>query len=271
MIERMRKISRAASFGAILAAMLLATLPALAQAQTSDAMQVHGAPGAGDVLPGDMIEAHINGEVVGSATADSDGWAIDITDGVDGDTVTFTINGEPANETVTFASGATEEATLTLGEAAPAADSDSMRVFGLTGVGDVDAGDTVDAHVNGQVVGTAEADAEGWIIEINAVTEGDTIAFTINGESAAETVAYEPAGLQEVQLTLGEAETLAGPAAPGEPAPAPGAPAPAETGDAGLLSATSASIGLVIALAIFAAAMVLGGRAATGWFAGSRQ
>lgn len=123
-----------------------------------------------------------------------------------------------------------------------------MQVFGITGQGDVAEGDTVEASINGESVGTATADADGWVIDIQNGTNGDTVNFSINGESAAETVTYEGFGAAEVTLTAGEGTT---------------APTPGETGNAGLLGSTSTSMALVLALAVFAAALVAGGRTAT--------
>lgn len=124
-----------------------------------------------------------------------------------------------------------------------------MQVFGLTGAGAVVEGDVVQAWIGGEVVGTATADAAGWVIDIQNGANGDEVAFSINGDLAAETVTYEGFGAVEVALTVGEGG--------GE------APAPAETGNAGLMGSTGTSMALVLALGVFAAAMVAGGRTAT--------
>jgi hypothetical protein len=124
-----------------------------------------------------------------------------------------------------------------------------MQVFGLTGSGDVAAGDTIGAWIGGVQIGTATADANGWVIDIQNGTNGDTVAFSINGDLAAETVTYEGFGAAEVTLTAA--------------ADAPAAPTPAETGNAGLMGSTGTSMMLVLALGVFAAALVAGGRTAT--------
>lgn len=122
-----------------------------------------------------------------------------------------------------------------------------MQVYGVTGNGDIVAGSVVEASIDGAVVGTATATADGWVIDIQDGTNAAVVSFTIDGEAAAETVAYEGFAQVEVTLTVGEGET----------------PGPAETGNAGLLGSTGTSMALVLALGVFAAAMVAGGRTAT--------
>jgi hypothetical protein len=124
-----------------------------------------------------------------------------------------------------------------------------MTVFGLSGTGDVAEGDVINAYIDGEMVGTATADAEGWSIAIQDGAAGASVTFSINGVSAAETVDYEAFGFAEVVLTEG--------------APAAPAPVPAETGNAGMLGSTGTSMALVLALGVFAAALVAGGRTAT--------
>ncbi|MCA9848703.1 MAG: hypothetical protein KC461_07080 [Dehalococcoidia bacterium] len=127
-----------------------------------------------------------------------------------------------------------------------------MQVFGVTGNGDVVEGSVIEAMINGESVGTATATADGWVIDIQNGTNGDEVSFTIDGESAAETVSYEGFASTEVSLTAGGAGAGGGET-----------PAPAETGNAGLLGSTGTSMALVLALGVFAAAMVAGGRTAT--------
>lgn len=111
-----RKMAGAASFFAV-AALVLGTFMAQGvSAQAPNPMSVFGLTGGGDVVEGSVIEASIDGESVGTATAGADGWAIDIQSGSDGATVTFTIDGEAAAETVTYAGFQQVEVTLTLGE-----------------------------------------------------------------------------------------------------------------------------------------------------------
>jgi len=134
---------------------------------------------------------------------------------------------------------------------ASAQPANPMQVFGVTGNGDVAAGSVVVASIDGASVGTATATADGWVIDIQNGTDGDSVTFTIDGEDAAETVTYAGFGSVEVTLTAGAA------------APGGETPGPAETGNAGLLGSTGTSMALVLALGVFAAAMVAGGRTAT--------
>jgi hypothetical protein len=130
---------------------------------------------------------------------------------------------------------------------ASAQGANPMQVYGVTGNGDVVEGTVVEAWIDGATVGTATATADGWVIDIQDGVNDAEVSFTIDGEAAAETVAYLGFGQVEVTLTAGAGET----------------PAPAETGNAGLLGSTGTSMALVLALGVFAAAMVAGGRTAT--------
>lgn len=124
------------------------------------------------------------------------------------------------------------------------------------------AGDTVVAFVEGVECGTTTADAAGqWLLYIEAAGDcapaaGDIITFTLNGEAttAAEVFAFggAPADVANGIDLVAVAAT-----------PTPEAPGPGATGNAGLLGSTGTSMALVVALGIFAAAMVAGGRTAT--------
>lgn len=122
-----------------------------------------------------------------------------------------------------------------------------MDVYGVTGNGGVVEGTAIEAFIDGASVGTATATAEGWTISIPNGTNGAVVTFTIDGAPAAESIDYTGFALVEVTLTAGAGEV----------------PAPAETGNAGLLGSTGTSMALVLALGVFAAAMVAGGRTAT--------
>ncbi len=137
---------------------------------------------------------------------------------------------------------------------ASAQPANPMQVFGVTGNGDVVAGTVVVAMIDGASVGTATTTADGWVIDIQNGTDGDSVTFTIDGEAAAETVSYQGFGSVQVSLTAGAATP---------PAPGGQTPGPAETGNAGLMGSTGTSMALVLALGVFAAAMVAGGRTAT--------
>jgi hypothetical protein len=122
------------------------------------------------------------------------------------------------------------------------------------------AGAVVGAWIGDTACGEATVDADGnWLIYVEAggdcaPVDGDEIAFTIDAAATNETAVYSAGGAPAdvangISLTLAEAE---------EPAPEP-----AETGSAGLLGSTGTSMALVLALGVFAAAMVAGGRTAT--------
>ena len=122
------------------------------------------------------------------------------------------------------------------------------------------AGAKIAANIAGKSCGAgATVDAQGnWKITIAttdacAPKEGDTVAFTIDGAAAAQTVKWT-AGGAPADAAKGIALT-AGAAAP--------APAPAKTGDAGLLGTSGTSMALVLMMGIAAAALVAGARTAT--------
>lgn len=124
----------------------------------------------------------------------------------------------------------------------------------------LDAGAEVTAWIGEDACGEATADADGnWLIYVEAggdcaPVEGDEISFQLDGADANETATYVAGGAPDdvangIDLTLAEGG--------GE------TPEPAPTGNAGLLGSAGTSMALVLALGVFAAAMVAGGRTAT--------
>ena len=91
----MTLIRKMVGVGAVvaIASMLFASV---ASAQPANPMQVFGVTGEGDVEEGSEVEAMIDGESVGSATATADGWVIDIQNGTNGDEVSFTASAKYA-------------------------------------------------------------------------------------------------------------------------------------------------------------------------------
>ena len=79
-----------------------------------------GAPAnyyGGGLADGDVVTASIDGVECGSATADADGWLISIgadndCNPTDGATVSFTLNGEAADQSVTYAAGGLPDDTV---------------------------------------------------------------------------------------------------------------------------------------------------------------
>lgn len=124
-------------------------------------------------------------------------------------------------------------------------------------------GDVVTASIDGNACGEATVDADGnWLIYVEAGGDcapvaGDVINFAINGEAANETATYS-AGGAPADVANGISLTVADGGDGGTPAPEP-----SDTGNAGLLGSTGTSMALVLALGVFAAAMVAGGRTAT--------
>ena len=101
-------IARSGLFAAVAVAVLGASLVLAATASAQNPPATY----YGKATAGDAITAVIDGTTCGSATADANGeWVITVEDGgcdgkaADGATVSFTLNGTPANETETFAPG----------------------------------------------------------------------------------------------------------------------------------------------------------------------
>ena len=123
------------------------------------------------------------------------------------------------------------------------------------------AGDEIAAWIDGVVCGETTVDAAGeWVIFVEAggdcgAADGDTIMFSVNGEVAEETATWSAGGVPDdvaagIMLTIADAGTT-------DPAPDP-----ADTGNAGLMGSAGTSMALVLALGVFAAALVAGGRTA---------
>lgn len=125
------------------------------------------------------------------------------------------------------------------------------------------AGSVVTAWIGTKQCASATVDASGnWLLYVDSscpAVEGDKIAFQIDGKATNETATYT-AGGAPADVAKGITLTLA--AGGGATATAT-TPAPSKTGNAGLLGSTGTSMALVLALGVFAAAMVAGGRTAT--------
>jgi len=122
------------------------------------------------------------------------------------------------------------------------------------------AGAKIAANIGGKACGgDATVDASGnWKLVIGtdaacAPKGGDTVAFSIDGAAATQTVKWTAGGApadaaKGIALTAGAGGS---------------APAPAKTGDAGLLGTSGTSMALVLMMGIAAAALVAGARTAT--------
>lgn len=128
-------------------------------------------------------------------------------------------------------------------------------------------GDVVEASIGGTSCGTATADADGnWILRIEASSacgpvEGDQIAFSRNGIPAGDVATWTAGGTPatsgfdpDVGITLMTATS----------GPSEGVPEPADTGSWGLSAAGPADAATLTLLSLLAAALILGGRVATG-------
>ncbi len=104
-------------FAAALLALLLGPLALgfhTAHAQGPDVASYYGQ----NLSAGDIVTASIDGTECGSDTATAEGWSIQV--GQDdcspenGDTVSFTVNGDAAEQTATWSAGDLSEVTLTV-------------------------------------------------------------------------------------------------------------------------------------------------------------
>jgi hypothetical protein len=78
-----------------------------------------------------------------------------------------------------------------------------MTVYGRTGLGDVRAGSQIEALVGDLVIGSTEADAEGWSISLQDGDIGQEVTFNLDGKATRVSVAYEPFGFAEIVLAQG--------------------------------------------------------------------
>jgi hypothetical protein len=121
--------------------------------------------------------------------------------------------------------------------------------------GGLEDGQVIEVFVDGESLGTVEVGEQGfpgeWAFEIqpDGIEEGAVVTFTIDGDAAAESAEFEFGAVSEVTLTVADGTT--------DPAPDP-----ADTGNAGLMGSAGTSMALVLALGVFAAALVAGGRTA---------
>ena len=146
------------------------------------------------------------------------------------------------------------------------------------------AGDTVAASVGGEECSSATADADGnWILQIAAgddcaPEDGETVNFSLNGETAEQTEAWtgggspsDPAGISLTVAAMPEPEatavaTEAMPAATeAMPAATEAMPAPVlpVDGTAGLVTSESSAPLMALVLGFLAIAGVAGARVST--------
>ncbi|MEX2468892.1 MAG: hypothetical protein WD396_03975, partial [Pseudohongiellaceae bacterium] len=202
----------------------LATLSAsTTNAQNSNPMQVFGTTGQGDIILGDTIAAFVEGDPVGTTTANATGWVIDIQDGTDGQRVTFTINGEPAAETVTYGGFISEEVTLTVSAGGGAL---TAPTFGAGNVGSAVFAGGTPAQLAAAVIaagGTsvwAQESGGGWL-RYDVLATGGT-SFVNNAFNASFSGGFPAATAVVVVRASGGSPTSAPPAQPtATPSPSP--------------------------------------------------
>lgn len=130
-------------------------------------------------------------------------------------------------------------------------------------------GDVVTAWVDGEQCAAATVDADGnWVMNVPdgdtcVPVEGDIIEFQVNGETCDATAVYQSGGAPADVANGIDLGTCEAAAATPTASPTAVVPGPSPTGNAGLLGSTGTSVALVLALGVFAAAMIAGGRAAT--------
>ena len=146
------------------------------------------------------------------------------------------------------------------------------------------AGDSVGASVDGVECGSVDADADGnWIIQVAAGADcapeaGDTVNFSLNGETAEQTETWseggapsDPAGISLTVAAMPEPEAtaVATEAMPAATEAMPAAtevmtePVMVETGNAGLVTSESSAPLMALVLGFLAIAGVAGARVST--------
>ena len=134
---------------------------------------------------------------------------------------------------------------------------DSAQYWGT----DREAGDTVAASIDGTECASTTADASGqWVLQVGpgdcSPEDGDTVSFSVNGDAAEQTATWSAGGAEGVSLTVAAMEeptTMPEPTTPTEP----------DTGNAGLVTSSTSSSLLALALGILAVAGIAGARVAT--------
>jgi hypothetical protein len=134
------------------------------------------------------------------------------------------------------------------------------------GIGQSD-GDVIEASIGGVSCSSTTANADGeWVLRVDQSdacnpNEGDTINFSLNGDSAEETATWTAGG---TPATSGYDADIGIPLTAGTPSDGGDAPGPSDTGNAGIVTTSgAASSVLVLLLGVFAATMVAGARVAT--------
>ena len=137
--------------------------------------------------------------------------------------------------------------------------------FTAYGIGHHD-GDTIEASIGGVACSSTTVNADGeWVLRVDQSdacnpTEGDTINFSHNGDSAEETATWTAGG---TPATSGYDADIGIPLTIGSSGGGD-APGPSDTGNAGIVTTSgAASSVLVLLLGVFAATMVAGARVAT--------
>jgi hypothetical protein len=136
---------------------------------------------------------------------------------------------------------------------------DSAQYYGIG----LSEGDTVAASIDGTECASTTANAAGdWVLQVGpgdcSPEDGNTVNFSLNGELAEQTETWSAGGTPSDPAGV----TLTVSAMP-EPEPTPDAPEPGETGNAGLVSGATGSSLLVLALGILAVAGIAGARVST--------
>jgi hypothetical protein len=138
--------------------------------------------------------------------------------------------------------------------------------FTAYGIGHHD-GDVIEASIGGVACASTTVDSDGnWILQIDSSaacspSEGDSISFTHNGDSTEETATWSAGG---TPATSGYDADVGIPLTIGASSGGGDAPGPSDTGNAGLVTTSSATSSmLVLLLGAMAVTMVAGARVVT--------
>ncbi len=133
-------------------------------------------------------------------------------------------------------------------------------------------GDVVAASIGGVECASTTANAAGqWLLGVGPGAcdpeDGDTVNFSLNGQAAEETESWDPAGPADpangVTLTVSGDGMGDNGDGMGDNGDGMGAPEPGEPGQAGLVTSTTGSSLLALALGILAVAGIAGARVST--------
>ena len=199
----------------IVAAVLLASIPAVASAQSSvPPHKFYGVAmmGEGTVAGGTLVTAMIGDEKIGEAMADATGNYVLTTMGnasYQGQEVTFRVNGQYVSETAIWMQGAISELNLTA-SSSRSPGSPLVPPHAFSGLATLDGkvaieGVEIAAVIEGRTVAAAFTSSDGRyklkVQQEEQILAGKTVTFTVDGEIADQSALWRQGGFDLLDLS----------------------------------------------------------------------